>query len=80
MTDPIYLKTSSEVEYVCKKSRSPALFTSSKPESLQLINPLPNNPWFSLPYDERLLKTLWEEEKMLVTSIFPFYHSVFFPI
>ena len=26
---------------------------------------------------KRLLKTLWEKEKMLVTSIFSYFHSVF---
>ena len=26
-----------------------------------------------------LLKTLWEKEKMLVTSIFSFSHNVFYP-
>ena len=27
----------------------------------------------------RLLKTLWEKEKMMVTSIFSFSHNVFYP-
>ena len=36
------------------------------------------------PFDtsgkKRLFKTLWEKEKMLVTSIFSFSHHVFYPI
>ena len=33
-----------------------------------------------LPKEKGILKTLWEKEKMLVTSIFSFSHSVFYPI
>ena len=36
--------------------------------------------YISLPHDPRLgkpLKTLWQKEKMLVTSIFSFSHDVF---
>ena len=29
--------------------------------------------------EKEVLKTLWEKEKMLVTSIFSFSHSVFYP-
>ena len=29
---------------------------------------------------KKLLKTLWEKEKMLVTSIFSFSHNIFYPI
>ena len=42
-----------------------------------LINPLPHNPNFQQPWEKSLLKTLWEKEKMLVTSIFSFSHNVF---
>ena len=35
---------------------------------------------FKLPYRRRLWKTLWEKEKMLVTSIFSFSHIVFYSI
>ena len=31
------------------------------------------------PEKQTLLKTLWEKEKMLVTSIFSFSHNVFYP-
>ena len=34
-------------------------------------------PTFDHPWQERLLKTLWKKEKMLVISIFSFSHNVF---
>ena len=34
---------------------------------------------FNDPEKEAFLKTLWEKEKMLVTSIFSFSHNVFYP-
>ena len=33
-------------------------------------NPFPNKPWFLRVYSKRLLKTLWEKEKLLVTENF----------
>ena len=44
------------------------------------VNPFPNKPWFLRVYGTTLLKTLWEKEKMLVTSIFSFSHSVFYSV
>ena len=43
------------------------------------FNPFPNKPWFLRVCSTSLLKTLWEKEKLLVTSNFSFSHSVFFP-
>ena len=43
------------------------------------FNPFPNKPWFLLVCSTSLLKTLWEKEKLLVTSNFSFSHSVFYP-
>ena len=43
------------------------------------INPFPNKPWFLRVCRTSLLKTLWEKEKLLVTSNFSFSHSVFYP-
>ena len=39
-----------------------------------VLNPFPNKPWFLRVCSTSLLKTLWEQEKLLVTSnlIFPF--------
>ena len=41
--------------------------------------PFPNKPWFLRVCSRSVLKTLWEEEKLLVTSNFSFSHSVFYP-
>ena len=44
------------------------------------FNPLPNKPWFLQCHvcSTRLWETLWEKEKLLVTSNFSFSHSVFY--
>ena len=42
------------------------------------FNPFPNKPWFLRVRITSLLKTLWEKEKLLVTSNFSFSHSVFY--
>ena len=44
-----------------------------------LLDPFPNKPWFLHVFSTSLLKTLWEKEKLLVTSNFSFSHSVFYP-
>ena len=43
------------------------------------INPFPHNDTFWRPWETSLLKTLWEKEKLLVTSNFSFSHSVLYP-
>ena len=43
------------------------------------INPFPNKPWFLRVCSIRLLKTLWEKEKLLVTRNFSF-SQCFLPI
>ena len=43
-----------------------------------LLNPFPNKPWFLCVCSASLLKTMWEKEKLLVTSHFFFSHSVFY--
>ena len=40
--------------------------------SVSQFNPFPKKPWFSSVCSTRLLKTLWEKEKLLVTSNFSF--------
>ena len=47
---------------------------------ISCYNSFPNNRCFLRPWDGRLLKTLWEKEKMMVTSIFSFSHNAFYPI
>ena len=48
-------------------------------ETMMVINPFPNKPWFLCVCSTRLLKTLLEKEKLLVTSNFSFFYSVFYP-
>ena len=43
------------------------------------LNPFSNKPWILRVCCTGLLKTLWEKEKLLVTSNFSFSHSVFYP-
>ena len=43
-----------------------------------VFNPFPHNTFWH-PWETSLLKTLWEKEKLLVTSNFSFSHSVFYP-
>ena len=44
-----------------------------------IVNPFPNKSLFLPVCSASLLKTLWEKEKLLVTSNFSFSHSVFYP-
>ena len=46
---------------------------------LKATNPFPHSDTFWRPWETSLLKTLWEKEKLLVTSNFSFSHSVFYP-
>ena len=43
-----------------------------------VINLFPNKPWFLCLCSASLFKTLWEKEKLLITSNFSFSHSVFY--
>ena len=43
-----------------------------------LFNSFSNKPRFLRVCSTSLLKTLWEKEKLLVTNIFSFSHSVFY--
>ena len=43
------------------------------------LNHFPSKPWFLRVCSLSLLKTLWEKEKLLVTSNFSFSHNVFYP-
>ena len=45
---------------------------------LHPFNPFPNKPWFLCVSNISPLKTLWEKEKLLVTSNFSFSHSVLY--
>ena len=65
----------SDLRILCEKERMPINMTSPLPTK---FNPLPNKPWFLRVCSTSLLKTLLEKEKLLVTSNFSFFHSVFF--
>ena len=43
------------------------------------FNPFPHNDTFWRPWETGLLKTLWEKEKLLITSNFSFTQSVCYP-
>ena len=44
------------------------------------FNPFPNKPRFLLVFSTSLLKTLWEKEKLLVTSNFSILPQCFLPV
>ena len=44
------------------------------------VDPFPNKPWFLRICSSGLLKTVWEKEKLLVTSNCSFSHTVFYPL
>ena len=46
---------------------------------LSKFNPFPNKPLSLHVCSTSLVKTLWEKEKLLVTSNFSFSHSVLYP-
>ena len=47
------------------------------PAHSSLLNPFLNKLWFLHACSTSLLKTLWEKEKLLITSNFSFSYSVF---
>ena len=47
---------------------------------MKLINCFPNKPLFLRVCFTSVLKTLWENEKLLVRSNFSFSHCVFYPL
>ena len=65
----------------CEKRRIYHPFLSFLPYStffFKSINSFPNKPLFLCICSTGLLKTLWEKEKLLVTSNFSFPHSIFY--
>ena len=55
-------------------------YTIHRSNCFQWFNPFPNKLWFLCVYGTRLLKTLWEKEKLLIMSNFSFTYSIFYPI
>ena len=60
------------------------LFSENEIGMVQIVgytfNPFLHNDTFWCPWETSLLKTLWEKEKLLVTSNFSFSDSVFYPL
>ena len=56
-----------------------AMFAMIDKSQVCLVNSFPNKPRFLRVYSTSIMKTLWEKEKLLVTSNFSFFHSVFYP-
>ena len=48
-------------------------------QNIDAVNPFPNKPWFLRICSTSVLKTLWEKEKLLVTSNFSLSRSIFYP-
>ena len=48
--------------------------------NVKFINSFQNKPLFLRVCSINLLETMWEKEKLLVTSNFSFSHSVFYPL
>ena len=46
---------------------------------MNMFNPLPHNPDFRQPWERKLLKTLWEKEKMLVPAFSLRFQQYFLP-
>ena len=72
-----FLPFSSNLKLSSAKTLS--VWKSLKSVVWERVNPFPNKPWFLHVCIISLLKTLWEKEKLLVTSNFYFSHSVFYP-
>ena len=79
----IKFSTLSDTNFISRASfmlSSASSFNLDKSCILFLTNTLPLNHDFQRLSERTLLKTLWEKEKMLVTSIFSFFHNVFYSI
>ena len=59
--------------------KSPGIRPKQVPFQSNCFNSSPYNPDFQRPWRRRPQKTLWEKEKMLVTSIFSISQNVFYP-
>ena len=64
---------------IAERENTPVSITRIFSFFQQCFNSFPNKPWFLRVCNKSLLRTLWEKEKLLVTSNFSFSHSVFYP-
>ena len=60
-----------------KRAQDPKIFLKSF--EVVFLTLSQTNPGFYVSAVEAFFKTLWEKEKLLVTSNFSFSHSVFYP-
>ena len=70
-------------DFICKKKKTQKSIeycTGYNNITEIMFNPFPNKPWLLCVCRTSLSKTLWEKEKLLITSNFSFSHSVFYPI
>ena len=65
--------------YIFSASKSGIMWQWVKHSFVTYSNSFPNKPWFLRVCSTSYLKTLWENEKLLVMSNFSFSHSVFYP-
>ena len=67
------------VHYTSSCSFSNNFLCSTNSICLVILNPFSNKP-FLYVCTTSLLKMLWEKKKLLITSNFSFFHSVFYPL
>ena len=72
-----FLQTNKRTDGQTEKPKTDLSMRGHK--NLVCCNSFSNKPWFLRVCGKSLLKTLWEKEKLLVTSNFSFSHSVFYP-
>ena len=53
--------------------------TSKSVTVREWVTPFPNKPWLLRVCSTSLMKTLWENKKLIITSNSSFSHSVFYP-
>ena len=56
-----------------------SILDSANASNWTSLNPFPNKPLLLSVCNRRLLKTMQEKEKFLITSYFSFSHIVFYP-
>ena len=64
-----------KVTYIVMRFYNPREITEAR---FHILNSFPNKPWFLRVCSTSILKTLWEKEKLLVTSNFSFSHNVLY--
>ena len=73
-----YVNVSDLIQWKCPSTIICEAHRKEMTKARKRIKPFPNKPLFWHVYNTSLLKTLWEQEKLLVMSNFSFSHSVFY--